>query len=602
MGDGLIERVGTARFEPGCWQGLRQPAMLVTLRFTRPEVNAIALRRFDALLAQVQSPEVSALLVSIIDPAVLRHPLLGRLCRMALGALNAMGMPVLGGCSALRTAPQAAAPWTVGLPAIAQDVHAPQEAFDGACEVMNELADGRDVLAAAIRAGIQQLAARFRAQAPAGVNTLRFLEAAHEIDIPWRHVANNVYQFGWGSRSRWLDSSFTDQTSNISARLARDKVACARVLRDAGLPVPRHQRVSRAEDAVQVAQALGYPVVVKPANLDGGQGVLAGLRDGEAVAKAFTAAAGLSNDVLVEEFIDGNDYRVRVCTGLAFGAVIRRPAAVEGDGVRSVRTLIDDINRHRASLPHPLDPDVEEGTSPIEVDDEVQQWLATQGLDLDSVLAPGQRVRLRGAANTSLGGTTREVTREVHPDNMALAVQAVAALRLDVAGVDLLLPDITRSWKETGGAICEVNSQPQFSSTPAHRQVLERLVRGDGRIPVVGVLQACLPSQLLDSVAARLAHEGLRVRQAADRLQCQQALGGADVDAVIWHMAGWPSPGTAWPVDRLDLLILPSLPPTGAVPAPVRLGEVWELGASPQPQAMAERLFSRLRAACIRPS
>jgi cyanophycin synthetase len=74
----------------------------------------------------------------------------------------------------------------------------------------------------------------------------------------------------------------------------------------------------------------------------------------------------------------------------------------------------------------------------------------------------GEVVYLRSTGNLSTGGTAIDLTDAVHPDNREMAIRAVEAVGLDVGGVDFLTPDITRSYKEAGGAICEVNAAPGF--------------------------------------------------------------------------------------------------------------------------------------------
>lgn len=553
---GKLIVVSAVRFEPGYWQGFRQPVVQITLQLTRLEVSASSVRHFDQVVTAVgasRPPEPSG---TLIASAVARHPVLGRVLHFALNLLEKMGMPVMGGATALKPDPaNNPRQWIVGLPAISEEIGAPQAAFGLACELMNQLAAGNRISANAVSDHINKLVSRFRKMAPAGVNSLRFLQAAHEMGIPWRHVANNVYQFGWGSRSRWLDSSFTDETSTISASLARDKVASAKVLRAIGLPVPRHQLVGSAEQAVKVADALGYPVVVKPANLDGGLGVMAGLRDAQAVVKAFALTAKYSKRILVEQFVEGEDYRIRICTCEVIGAVIRKAAAVVGDGMKTVQALIDATNAERARSTRPLELGHEHGTKPIVVDEEVQSWLTAQGLTLDSIVPRGHKVRLRGAANVNLGGTTWDVTERAHPDNLKLALRAAAALRLDVAGVDLLLPDIGQSWKVTGGAICEVNGQPQFSSGDAHRKVLARLVKNQGRIPVIGIADKTFAEDVATRMTQEFRKNGQAIILATHTEQLRRALLNPDAEVVIWLIEPETSPGQAAPVDRLDLLI-----------------------------------------------
>lgn len=548
--------LNNAKFESGYWCGLLQPSVLVSLRLIPMELADSVFRNFDELMNLVKSKnefQISSGL--LLDVSVAEHVVLSRVLKMAMCLLDKMGMPVMSGATGQLTDAKMPQDWVVGLPAIAQGIRAPQAAFSLACTLMNALADGKKVSIEDLTSGVAKLSKQYRPLAPAGTNTLRFLHAAHEMGIPWRHVANNVYQFGWGSRSRWLDSSFTDETSSISAGLARDKVACALVLRNAGLPVPKHQLVNNVEQAVKVSDALGYPVVVKPANLDGGTGVMVGLRNAEEVTKAFALAVKYSKKILVEQFIGGEDYRIRICEGEVIGAVIRKAAAVKGDGQRSVRELIEITNAKRAEQLQPVVISLEHGLKPIMVDEEVQSWLHLQGLKLDSVVPLGQRVRLRGAANVNLGGTTWDVMEKAHPDNLDLALRAAAALRLDVAGVDLLLTDIGQSWKGTGGVVCEVNAQPQFSSGDAHRQVLKKLVRHRGRIPVVGVLKACLNHQVLMPMVRMLQKVGLHVVIASSASQCHQVLMLQHADALIWLLDELPVKTDALPVDEIDLFI-----------------------------------------------
>ncbi|MFM7024491.1 MAG: acetate--CoA ligase family protein [Limnohabitans sp.] len=546
-------------FESGYWRGMRQPALLVTVDVMRFDAPAGVLRRFDELGASLLPAQPSRDDWAGVDPALARHPVLSRVVRFTLGVLAQAGMPVMGGVGALPPSPQRPDRWMLGLPALGEEVRVPRSAFSLACTLVNGLAQGRSVDRSALDRDLGQLLASAKRVAPAGLNSLRFLQAAHTLNVPWRHVANNVYQLGWGRRARWLDSSFTDETPSISTSLARDKLACAKVLRDAGLPVPRQQLVYSAEQARQAAQSMGYPVVVKPSNLDGGKGVFAGLKTPEAVERAYEEAAKLSQRILVEQFIEGSDYRLQVYKNEVFWVVHRRPAAVQGDGVATVVELVSRLNAQRAAqkAPSSADPMAEMGYAAITLDDEAQEWLLSQGLHADAVPAVGQVVRLRGAANVTMGGTREGVPlAHVHPDNQALAVQAAQALRLDLAGIDLLVPDIARSWKATGAGICEVNAQPQLSGH-LQLQLLPKLLQGQGRIPVIGV---CVPeAQWNDRARVQqvLADAGIHAVWVDSGRACWQALARSAVDAVFWQMNEPRQHALARPVDQLDVLVLP---------------------------------------------
>ena len=96
----------------------------------------------------------------------------------------------------------------------------------------------------------------------------------------------------------------------------------------------------------------------------------------------------------------------------------------------------------------------------LELDDAADRLLAAKGYDHDSVPPEGEVVFLRKTANLSTGGTAIDVTDVIHPDNRLMAERAIRAVGLDIGGVDFLTTDITQSYRDNGGAICEINAGP----------------------------------------------------------------------------------------------------------------------------------------------
>jgi len=363
------------------------------------------------------------------------------------------------------------------------------------------LADGPDNTAR-LR-GLEQAIASHGRSSASGSNVPRFVKAAYQLDLPLLELPGGINQYGVGAQARWLDSSFTDVTPVISARISRDKRIASAVMRQFGLPVPAHHLVADADGAVQAAHRLGYPVVVKPADKDGGVGVAAGLVSDDEVKQAFDGARRHSSNILVEKHIEGKDYRVTVFNGEAIWAIERVPAAVVGDGNLSVNALIAQTNSdpRRGSSEH----------SPLKhlvLDPEAIRLLNKQDLEADSVPASGQFVRLRRAANVASGGMPVAVFDQLHPDNAQLAVRAAQSLRLDLAGIDLLIPDIAVSWRQTGAAICEVNGQPNLGQTTAahlYAPILKQLVPGRGRIPTVLLVGADKPHEWIAALTPHMA-------------------------------------------------------------------------------------------------
>jgi cyanophycin synthetase len=271
----------------------------------------------------------------------------------------------------------------------------------------------------------------------------------------------------------------TSETRHIAVEIASYKEETNRLLGDLGLPVPKQKLVTGEEDAVRAAETIGYPVVLKPYNANHGRGVAIGMADHEQVRAAFQQARQHSRGVLVETFVRGLDHRMLVVNGELIAVSKRVPGHVVGDGTRTIAELVDVVNADpRRGIGH------EKVLTRLEFDHQAERLLERMGYDRTTVPKAGEVVFLRSTANLSTGGTATDVTDVVHPDNREMATRAVAAIGLDVAGVDFLTPDVTQSYKEIGGAICEINAAPGFRMHVAPSEGKARDVAG----PVMDML------------------------------------------------------------------------------------------------------------------
>lgn len=331
---------------------------------------------------------------------------------------------------------------------------------------------------------LQEIADSLRRFQLGTVNDFWFQAAAAHGNIPVNRVTPGTFSYGHGRRARWLASALTDATPHLAFHLT-DKIYTAMALRRLGLPGGEHLQVRSADEAAEAATSLGYPVVVKPTNRAQGKGVSVFLQDESSVRQAFEIAHAQSERIVVERHVLGRDVRLTVFQGQVVKVVERIPASVVGDGQSTVRQLVErrltDKDIERRSRQH--------GRPVLALDDEALALLQAQGWPLDAVPPPGQRVLLRRRANTSTGGSTELLAPgSIHPDNLRLAVNAAQAVRLDLAGVDIILPDPKRSWFETGALVCEINAQPALGVSnllQVYAQILHALVGSTSRIPLV---------------------------------------------------------------------------------------------------------------------
>ncbi len=281
------------------------------------------------------------------------------------------------------------------------------------------------------------------------------LAEARALDIPANPLEDGYVLFGQGKRQRLTRGTMTDATGFLAVQFAGDEKTVERLLLKLGLPVFQKRAVDNRHDATTAAEAIGYPVTVKPPGRDpmAGAGILA--ENAEHLTAAFDKIRQTHRHVIVETHIAGSTHRLLVIGGKMVAAVRCAPASVIGDGVHTVGQLVDAFNRDQSRGRG------ESGATPrLAVNAEARALLDQRGYTIETVPAAGEEVALRQSGDLARGGIAIDVTDDVHPDVRDAAVLAADAVGLDVAGVDFVSPDIGRSYTEVGGAVRAVNSRP----------------------------------------------------------------------------------------------------------------------------------------------
>jgi cyanophycin synthetase len=299
---------------------------------------------------------------------------------------------------------------------------------------------------------------RFAQRRVLGPSTAALVKAAEDRDIPWIRLNEySLVQFGHGCYQKRIQATVTSETRHIAVEIASDKEETNKLLGGLGLPVPRQTLIREESEAVPAARRIGYPVVIKPRSANHGRGVSINLTDDEQVRIAFRHAKHRGRTIIVESYVHGEDHRMLVVDGKLISVARRVPGHVRGDGEHTIEQLLEIVNQDpRRGIGH------EKILTRLEIDYQAERLLGQKGYDVSTVPAAGEVVFLRSTGNLSTGGTATDVTDMVHPDNVEMAIRAAKAIGLDVAGVDFLTDDISKSYKETGGAICEVNAAPGF--------------------------------------------------------------------------------------------------------------------------------------------
>lgn len=327
-----------------------------------------------------------------------------------------------------------------------------------------------------------------------GPSTQSVIDAAKKRCIPYKRLNDDsLIMFGQGMNQKIIQATIASTTSGIGIEMASDKHATKKLLEKNCLPVPAGSVVDNEEALLDAIAGIGYPLVVKPLDANHGKGITINICTETEAMNAFKKAQQFSEDVIVEKFIKGMDYRFLVINYKLEAVARRTPAMVIGDDHSTIRQLIDKTNSDpRRGEGH------EKNLTAIKVDEQTLSILERRNFTPDTVLPDGEVLFLKDTANLSTGGTARDVTTSVHPQNAFLAERIARLMNLDICGIDIVAEDITQPITAKNGAVIEVNAAPGFRMHLAPtfglpRNVGEAVVKmlyphgTSSRIPLVAV-------------------------------------------------------------------------------------------------------------------
>jgi cyanophycin synthetase len=327
-----------------------------------------------------------------------------------------------------------------------------------------------------------------------GPSTGCIVDEAAKRGIPFiRLNRQSLVQLGYGVNQKRIRATIASTTSNIAVDIACNKEETKLLLEAAEIPVPKGTVVRTEEGLKDAVEKFGYPLVIKPIDGNHGKGNTTNINSWEQAVKAFEAAKAYSRSVIVERFITGYDFRCLVINYKFICAALRTPASVVGDGIHNIQWLIDETNKDsKRGYGH------EKVLTQITVDQFTQKMLDDAGITLDHIPKVNERILLKPTANLSTGGTSSDVTEEIHPANIFVFERIARIIGLDICGIDVMATDLRTPLNENGGVILEVNAAPGFRMhiEPAEglpRNVAEPVVdmlfpRGSaGRIPIIAI-------------------------------------------------------------------------------------------------------------------
>lgn len=289
-----------------------------------------------------------------------------------------------------------------------------------------------------------------------GPSTQALVDEAKKRKIPWKRYENSsLITLGYGRNQKKIWASVSSKTSSIGVDVASDKELTKCILNANFIPTPKGMIISSEEALNEAIEQLGFPLVIKPLNGNHGKGVTTNISDLNKANFGYELAKKFSDQLIIERFISGNDYRFLVVNHKVVAVAKRTPAQIVGNGELTINQLIQRANED------PNRGDSHENIlTKIKIDESTYSILRQNNLTLESVLPKDHILDLKETANLSSGGTAKDVTDAVHPFNVFLAERAARLVNLDICGIDVISKDISCPLNENHGAIIEVNAGP----------------------------------------------------------------------------------------------------------------------------------------------
>lgn len=281
------------------------------------------------------------------------------------------------------------------------------------------------------------------------------ITAAKSRRIHFASLGKKVWLYGMGTHSKTFFETSTME--DVTRGPKTDKLAGKQIFRIVGAPTAPYRIVPTRSELLGAVAEIGFACALKPIRAGAGRGVTANIRTPEQLEFAYAEAAKfgkVGDGIMVEEHVPGRDYRLLFVRGEFVACASSVAPFVSGDGVRSIRALVDAVNAGRTRSLY------RSGyLRPIKVDDSVRETLAIQGLGLHTVLPIGKTINLRRNTNLGGGGISQPFDT-VHPDVLAAAQRIARHVGLHSVGIDYITEDIAASPAVTRGKFTELNKVP----------------------------------------------------------------------------------------------------------------------------------------------
>lgn len=303
----------------------------------------------------------------------------------------------------------------------------------------------------------------------------------HGIEYEMLDRRDNFISLKKGAHIEYVkQATKTSKDAYITALIMENKLVTKKVLEKNNIKVPKGGYYENIEDALgDYYKYKGNQIVVKPKSTNFGIGIT--IFKGDFTKEEYNRAVEIGfendNEILIEEFIKGKEYRFLVINDEVCGILHRVPANVVGDGKSTIRELVEEKNKNPLrgkGYKTPLEK--------ISLGEAEEMFLRESNKDFDYVPLENETVYLRENSNISTGGDSIDFTDDIDDSYKEIAIKAARSVNAKITGVDMMISDIKEKASSNNYGIIEINFNPaiHIHSYPykgLNRKVAEKVLK-----------------------------------------------------------------------------------------------------------------------------
>lgn len=248
--------------------------------------------------------------------------------------------------------------------------------------------------------------------------------------------------------------SYNISTLNDNHYPCNNKNITSNILRKNNIPVPKFYLWNKKQTILNninnINKNINFPLVVKPTNGKHGHGVKTNIKNNNDLKKHIRfllSTISKKNNIIIEEQISGNEFRVTVFNGDIIGIVKKNSPYVIGNNINTLSELINE-HKHSVYKPHNIDTNL----------------LRKQNVNLETIIPANKKIILSRVNNISNGANPTNIPLNmVHVDNIYMFKQINQIFKKNITGIDYISENISLPYYNTG-SIIEVNTLPGITS------------------------------------------------------------------------------------------------------------------------------------------